>query len=507
MLKYFRTRDASELTNILGWRRSAFAFGFGVCATAAMPPLYIFPLLVPAFAGLLWLLSSAPSPRRAFFDGWWWGMGHYTTGLYWMCIALLTDPAQFGWLIPFTLVGLNGIIALYPALAGLAWHYIRPEKKWGPLCFAALWSAVEFARGHVFTGFPWNLGGYAWAFSDAMSQSVSVIGIYGLTFITVLAACSIIGGRKQALACALLLIAMAGVGAWRLQAAGETQFVSGVSLRIVQGDIAQSLKWDPKREQQILAHYAQLSRAPGAEKITLIWPETAVPFPLMEDGAVAGVLSRLAPMHGALLTGVLRLHGENRDFQAWNSLAVITPGGLAATYDKHHLVPFGEFVPFRAWVPVAVMPAGMASFSRGPGPQTLDIPGAPPASPLICYEAIFPQEATDSSGRAGWLLNVTNDAWFGNSSGPYQHFAMARFRAIEQGLPLVRAANTGISAVTDAYGRVIARLPLGVEGVLDSGLPRRAASTIYGSIGDKYFLLLISILLAFTLFRRIFTLP
>jgi len=488
-------------------KRNLLLFVFGICATLALPPVFAFPFLVPAFAGLLWLSRSAQTRRRAFFDGWWWGFGHYTTSLYWMCIALLTDPAQFGWLIPFTLIGLNGLIALYPACAMAAWHYMRPaQAKWQPLVFAALWCAMEWLRGHLLTGFPWNLAGYGWAFSDSMSQSVSVIGIYGLTFVTVLAAASFSGGRKQAGAMVAVLIMMVLAGAWRLQQAGQAEFVPNVELRLVQANINQEEKWSPARERMVFSRYVQLSRAPAKTPIThIIWPETAVPFLISDDSALAiRALGQLAPESGALITGVLRAEGVGASLRVWNSVEVFTKRGVEARYDKHHLVPFGEYVPFRAILPKFVVPVGNLDLSDGPGPRLLDIPGAPSASPLVCYEAIFPHEAVAKDTQPGWLLNVTNDAWFGRSSGPYQHFHMARLRAIEQGLPLVRAANTGISAVIDGYGRVIASAPLGQTTVVDSELPMPLHnSTIYGGTGDRYFLLLISTILLLPFYFKI----
>ncbi len=503
------------LSTLTGWRRNALAYLLGISATLAMPPVFLFPLLVPGFAGLILLLAAAPSRKRAFWDGWWWGLGHYMTGLYWICIALLTDPWKFGWLIPFDLIGLNGIIALYPAFAALLWYMLKPRTRgaW-PFLFAAVWTLTEYARGHILFGFPWNLAGYSWAFSDNMAQSASVLGIYGLTFITVYIATTPIAGKKQMLAGIVMLALMASGGAWRLYLVDRVpeidRFVPGVHMRLVQANIQDHSAWTPERQQRIFARYIQLSRREGIEDIThLIWPETAAPFALHEgDTRLVNVFASLAPPGGALITGILRSEGDGNNYRVWNSLAVFNQQGLTASYDKHHLVPFGEFIPLRHWLPPLVTPAGTMDFSRGPGPTTLSVPSAPPTSPLICYEALFPSETIAPAGpRPGWLLNITNDSWFGASSGPYQHFHMARFRAIEQGLPLVRAANTGISAVTDAYGRIITQSSFNIGGILDSGLPVAANTTIYGSYGFIYFPLLILTLAIFSVYykiRRIF---
>ncbi|MBV8938580.1 MAG: apolipoprotein N-acyltransferase [Alphaproteobacteria bacterium] len=487
-----------------GWRRNALGYALGVMAALAMPPVFLFPLLIPSFAGLAWLIRNASAPRRAFADGWWWGWGFFTAGLYWMCIALLTDPAKFAWLIPFTLVGLHGALALIPAAAAWLFYVLAPRRAFAPVVFACVWMLAEFARGYLLTGFPWNLPGYAFAFSGAMSQSVSVIGIYGLSFVTVLAAAAPVAGWRYA-ACAWLgMAAMALGGAWRLEHA-PLAYVEGVRLRLVQGNITELAKWDPALQAQHLRSYLELSQRPGYERVThLIWPETAVPFVLNREPELIRLLMRVAPEHGALLTGGLRAEGRGGEWRVWNMLAVITrPDGVVAVYDKHHLVPFGEFVPLRRFLPLEKITPGAVDFSRGPGPQALTAPGAPPFSPLICYEVLFPDEAAPADAPVSWLLNITNDAWFGNSSGPYQHFHISRMRAIEQGLPLVRAANTGISAVTDGYGRVLARLDLNTQGVLDSGLPQAVqGGTLYRKLGHLWLLLLTGGVVLLTLWRR-----
>lgn len=486
-----------------GHKRRALAFGLGVLATLALPPFFLFPLLVPAFTGLLWLIESAPTRRAAFWDGWWWGFGHFTTGLYWMCIALLTDPVKFGWLIPFTLGGLNGIIAIYIGIAALLMHALRMRRPVLRVCmFACVWTGVEFARGHLFTGFPWNLTGYSWAYFDSVSQAAAVFGVYGLSFVTVLAAAMPATRSRRAVAAVWVAFAcMAGAGAWRLHMAdvrpyGES-FVPGVQLRVVQANIPQVNKWDPRVQMGNLRKQVELSKAAGWESVThLIWPETAVPYALNISYSLVSVLYPAVPDNGAILTGTLRAESNTDSSPVWNSLAVIPQrSGPIVYYDKHHLVPFGEFVPLRHVLPLEKITPGNRDFSRGPGPVTMAIAGAPEASPLICYEAIFPGEAVDADKRPGWLVNITNDAWFGTSTGPYQHYYMTKMRAVEEGLPLVRAANTGISAVVDAYGRALSRLELGTEGVLDAKLPRGLPEkTIYGCIGNKYLLLLIVVL-------------
>jgi apolipoprotein N-acyltransferase len=267
-----------------------------------------------------------------------------------------------------------------------------------------------------------------------------------------------------------------------------------VRLRLVQPDIPQALKWAPAERERHLVKQIRLGTRPPAPAGTearapthVIWSETAVPYFVANDPSLLAALGQMVRDGGALIVGAPRTTPQPATpFRLWNSLhAIDSRGRIVATYDKFHLVPFGEYVPFRRWLPIAKITHGETDFSSGPGPQTLAIPGLPPVSPLICYEAIFPGAVHEPGRRPGWLLNLTNDAWFGISSGPYQHFAAARLRAVEEGLPLVRVANNGISAIIDAYGRVRASLGLGREGVVDGDLPvPLAAPPPYGRYGD-----------------------
>jgi apolipoprotein N-acyltransferase len=436
-----------------------------------------------------------------------------------MCIALLTDPEKFAWLIPFTLIGLNGVIAIYPALAALAFRALCTQPGgWSVLLFASVWTLFEYARGHLLTGFPWNLPGYAWGGSDAVMQAASVIGIYGLSFVTVLAAAmpALLLYRRRAWIAVLLCIgALAGTAAWgnaRVAAADALpeaeRSVPGVQLRLVQGNIAQHHKWDAARQMNNLQTYVSLSQSAGFDSVThVIWPETAIPYVLNERPSLQNLLVLAVPQDGVLVSGTLRSEGsdEEGDWRIWNSLVVLDRDGVVSSYDKHHLVPFGEFVPLRAVLPIDKITPGAVDFSRGPGPRHILLTERLRVSPLICYEAIFSGEAVDHTEASPpqALLNITNDAWFGDSSGPHQHLAMSRFRAVEQGVPLIRAANTGISVVTDAYGRVQAALALNREGVLDSVLPvSLEGGTPYGRLGDMPVLLLSGLIALSALVRR-----
>ena len=346
--------------------------------------------------------------------------------------------------------------------------------------------------------------GNSWAFDAAPLQLAAVTGVYGLSLVTVLAAAvpatlGDAGGRRwPVVALALALPALSwAAGAARLADAPES-IVPGVRLALVQPNIPQSLKWDPKLASDHLARLAALSGEARVKGATLIlWPESAVPWSLAQSPELRAALGRLAPPGGALVTGAPRVEGKGPTFRAWNSLAAVDPAGrIVATYDKFHLVPFGEYMPFRWLLPFEKLAVGPADFSAGPGPRTIDVPGAPPVGPLICYEAIFPGEVVDEAQRPAWLLNITNDGWFGISSGPYQHFASARLRAVEEGLPLVRVANTGISGVVDLYGRMRARLGLDREGIVLANLPRAAAPTPFARFGNLIVLLCLAVCVA-----------
>jgi apolipoprotein N-acyltransferase len=492
-------RVAAWLHGLAGWRRAVAAFTLGVLGGAAMAPVFAVPLFVVALTGLVWLIDSSRSARGAFADGWCWGVGNFLVGLYWIANALLVDPDRFLWLVPVAVVGLPVAFAIFPAATAVAQFRFAPTGPRRILAFALIWSAAEWVRGHALTGFPWNLAGHVWAFSDAMLQSVSLVGIYGLGLLTLALAASpaalaappsMLEGRAVAvwpvvLFAALAVLAWLG-GALRL-AMGESGLVEGVTLRLVQPNLAQTLKWRPEERVAIFRRLLELTTRPGHDQVShVIWPESAVPFNLAGEPEALAAMARVTPAGGVILTGAPRVAGAGPSLQVWNSLlAVDDRARIVAVFDKFHLVPFGEYVPWRHILPVEKLVPGGVDFSPGPGARTLRVAGLPPFSPLICFEVIFPGAVTDRDDRPAWLLNITNDAWYGRSSGPYQHLDIARVRAIEEGLPLLRVANTGISAAFDGYGRELARLPLNHQGIMDVPLPRAlAGSTAYGRLGD-----------------------
>ena len=493
--------------------RYGLSFFLGAVAAFGLAPFYLLFLLVPAFTGLLWLVYGATRTRGAFAVAWWFGVGHFSFGLYWIANALLTDAARFGWLVPFAILGLSGGLAIFPGLAGLAARRLCGGNEASGiggvgrvLVFAALWTGFEWLRGWLFTGFPWNLMGSVWAGSDEMMQAGAVTGIYGLSLLAVAAAAMpatlvSAGGwggnvRPTVLAAALLVLVWGG-GMARLlgaDALGENT-VPDIRLRLVQPNIEQRNKWKADLRIPNLKEQIRMSAAvtTGPAPTHVIWSETAATYFLSNDMAVRKAMAEATPKGGLIITGALRAErGEGQPYRVWNSLfAVNDNGDIVGTYDKHHLVPFGEYMPFRGIFGLEKLTAGTADFTPGPGPQTLRLSGLPPVSPLICYEVIFPGNVVDAADRPQWIVNVTNDAWYGISTGPYQHFDAARFRAVEEGLPLVRVANTGISGVIDAYGRVVKRLDLGERGTLDSALPKALSATPYSRYGNILAFLLI----------------
>ena len=491
-----------------GWHRSLLGFVLGAGAACALPPANALPLLVPAFVGLLWLISSSTTLWRATIIGWWFGFGHFLAACYWVGAAMLTDPDKFAWVAVPAILALCAALALFPALAALAVFASRRTGLSRVLVFAVAWTATEWLRGHALNGFPMNLIGTSWSVSEGMIQVTALTGIYGLSFFTVLAAAApallverrgdqAIAANWRAPTTAILILAAIWIGGTVRLSLVHPSEVPGVKLLIVQANIPQTLKWRAGSRQAALEKHMRMTLAAlpnGASHV--IWPETAVPYDISNDTGLAKWLARAVPDGGLLLTGALRQGngGDGATPQLWNSLhAIDSNGNLAATYDKHHLVPFGEYMPLRSLFSIAKLTHGSIDFSSGPGAQTLNVPGLPPLSPLICYEVIFPGQVTSDEIRPAWLLNITNDGWFGNTAGPYQHLQAARLRAVEEGLPMVRAANTGISAVFDPLGRRLAHLPLGQEGVLQTVLPAALGRTPYAVMGDLTLILILII--------------
>ena len=507
------TRLAHSIVLAWGWRRALIAFGAGAVSTLAMAPTDVWPVLFLTFPVLVWLVDGAAAGRlggvvAAFVAGWWFGFGYFLAGVYWIGNAFLVDAKVFGWLLPIAVAGLPAYLALYTglglALARLMWTR-GPTRV---LVLAVALTVAEWLRGHLLSGFPWNAYGYALTGPLMLAQSAALVGLWGLTFIAVavFASPAVLADeatdtRRPWLAPLFGVIVLAGLaayGTWRLQTM-PTAFVPDVRLRIMQPNLQQDAKFNYSTKQQVMDRYIALSdrstgpQSTGVRDAThLIWPESAFPFLLTREPDAVAQIAALLPEGTVLITGAARAAdpaADVRNPRAYNSIYVIDhDGSILSIYDKVHLVPFGEYLPFQTWLEslgllqLTKMPGG---FLAGDRRRAMAVPRAPRFLPLICYEIIFPGQAVPRAGeRPGWLVNLTNDGWFGISPGPYQHLQQARVRAIEEGLPLVRAANTGISAVVDPLGRIIRSLPLGTEGVLDASLPRRIDPPLYVRTGD-----------------------
>jgi len=507
-------RLADRVILATGWRRWAASFLAGAAGALAMPPFGLFPALVLSLTPAVWLLDgcgkAGPSPwpklRMAALTGWAWGFGYFVAGLWWLGAAFLVEADQFAWALPFGVLGLPALLAFFPAFGFALARALWTPDAWRILAFAAALTVSEGLRGHLFTGFPWNNPGMALGQNLWLMQAASVVGLYGLTFLAVAIASApalLATGRTArdrwtapGLALAAL-VGLAAFGAWRIPSS-PLGTVENVRLRIMQPNLPQDAKFNPRNRDAIMRRYLTISASPGPdgrghENAThIVWPESAFPFLLHRDpGSLAKIAALLGP-HSVLITGAARMEaplpGEEVG-KFFNAIQVIDhQGTILGSYDKVHLVPFGEYVP--KFLDVLIRAVGLRQFVHIPGGfepserrAVLTVPGLPPVAATICYEAIFPGELLPDGPRPSLILNVTNDAWFGQTPGPYQHFAQARLRAVEEGLPLIRAANTGISAVVDPFGRVTGSLPLGVEGVLDAGLPSAISVTLYNRYG------------------------
>jgi len=494
------------MRNFMNARPGLAALLLGAASALALPPLHVLPILLLTFPAFLALLATARGARQALWWGALFGFGHHVAGLYWVTHSLFTDIGRWFWLVPVAAPGLALPLALFMALP--AWAAWRAGRGWpAVLAFAGAWTLAEMLRGVLFTGFPWNLLGTAWAFHELPLQPAAWIGVHGLSLATaLLAALPALGWRRATPLLLSGLALWAAGGAWVLRAPLPADVAARIVL--VQGNVAQDLKWDEAQRVPIFRRYLELTQAATAasaaahpgQPVLAIWPETASPFLLTQDPDARRLAAATLPEGGWLLAGTVRAawDAEGRLSEIWNSLATLDAAGQPGpVYDKSHLVPFGEYMPLGGWLPIRMVVGGR-DFSAGPGLVSLELPGLPAFSPLICYEVIFSGRVT-AAARPGWLLNITNDAWFGFSAGPYQHLAAARLRAVEEGLPLVRAAQTGISVVYDASGRERARLALGTTGTAEAALPGAAPPTRFAEWGLRVPLGLALLVLAMSL--------
>ncbi len=495
-----------------GWARRAIAFGAGAVGALALAPFHIFPAMAAPLTVAVWLIDGAASGggrvgalRAAGADGWWLGFGYFIAGLWWLGGAMLVEADQFAWALPLAVVGMPAALALFTSLGFMLARLLWTPGSGRVFALAAGLGGAEWLRGHILTGFPWNDFGMALAGVPILAQAAALVGLHGLDIFAILifaAPATLIDapGRRSsaAAASALLLIAtLASFGSFRLLTS-RTEYAPEVKLRLMQPNLPQDAKFRPENGPEILRRYLALTdqatspeHSGVADATHVIWPESAFPFILSREPAALAQVGRV--LQGKILiTGAARAEengGSRRRTRIFNAIEVIEGDRVVAFYDKIHLVPFGEYLPLDSLLrPLGVSHLVPGVWDRGSGPRRLAAPGLPPMAPLVCYEAIFPGETVEPAGpRPQWLLNVTNDGWFGATPGPWQHFAQARLRAIEEGLPLVRVANTGVSAIVDPYGRILDALPLGVEGVLDGRLPKPAPLPFFARYGGVVF--------------------
>ena len=473
-------------------RPGLWAAGAGALAALGHAPFSLAPVSLVGFAGLIWLVAvQTRSPWGAARIAWVAGTIYFAVSLHWIVEPFLVDVARHGWMAPFALVLMAGGLALFWGGAGYLAGYLGAARLSRGMAFAAALALAELARGYVLSGFPWALPGYIWI-DSILSLFAADVGPYGLTAVTLLFTALPVVWRRWWIGA----VPLAAIGALSMVEAPPSAGSSSLgTVRLVQPNAPQDEKWDPEKAHVFVERQIGFTEAPKDGVDLIVWPETALPYRL--DRATP-VLQRMAG--GA--DGVPVIFGINRSEDARNFNALVSidaTGAPTEIYDKVRLVPFGEFIPFGKLAELVGLRSFAAQdgygFSPGAEVRAIDTPLGQ-ALPLICYEAIFPQHIRALDARPDYLLQITNDAWFGVFSGPFQHLDQARFRAIEQGLPLVRVANTGVSAVIDARGHVIAQLELNEPGYLDVVVPQGHAATLYSRVGDSPVLVLLSFLLA-----------
>ena len=513
---------AGNIMSLWGWKRNALAFFSGAILTLALPPFDFFAVGFISFPILIWLLEgAAPSPNArgalrlypSAVIGWFFGFGYFVFGLWWLANALLAQGNEFIWALPLAVFGLPAFLALFYAGAAMIGKSIWGNGIGAAAALAFGFGISEWLRATIFTGFPWNGIGLTAMPSPVMMQSASIFGVTGMNALAVLmfALPSTVGLHKHRFfgpfLAPCLLVAHGTYGYWRIYEVAVVQRQpSGKIVRLVQPSYKQSEKWDEAERDKIFANYlslsTQISESNQPKPDLIIWPETAVPFIFTDRPQALSALGAALDDNQTLLAGAVRQEGQRdagETVRYYNSmLAINGKGEIIDAADKVHLVPFGEYLPFgdllrSLGVQEVAMPGG---FSAGSAQHIFKLPNLPKILPLICYEIIFPGVTAEENDGAKIVVNITNDAWYGRSPGPYQHFRLAQLRSVESGVPLIRSANNGISGEVDGYGRVVAALALDVVGVLDVKIPPSLEPTIYIQHGQRVIFLLFAALFA-----------
>jgi apolipoprotein N-acyltransferase len=500
-------RLAGRIILLWGWRRVLAAFAAGALLVLAQAPYDFFAVGFVSFPVLVWLIDGATPPpgagwlarlRPAFATGWWFGFGYFLAGLWWIGNALLFQADSFAWALPLAVAGIPAVLALFYAAAAVFARLLWSDGPGRIFALAFGFGIAEWLRTFLFTGFPWNAIGYAAMPLPILMQSAAVVGLVGMNALAVLvfAMPALLARPAEArlgLALALgLCMAHVGFGFWRLPSR-DVGPADALQVRIVQPAVPMDLKWDAAEEDRVFAQLVELSSAEPGEGVPrpelIVWPETAVPFLLTERPDALAALGAALADGQMLLTGAVRSEGAGAAYT--NAvMAIDSRGEIVGAVDKVHLVPFGEYVPLAGLLDrfgISQFVAGPMNFTAGTARHPLELPGGARVAAFICYEVIFPAEVVIDVASANIIVNVTNDAWFGRSPGPYQHFRQAQLRAVEAGLPLVRAANNGLSGATDAYGRIIDAFDLDARGEIDVRVPYGraavAAAATPGTVG------------------------
>ncbi|MBR1605017.1 MAG: apolipoprotein N-acyltransferase [Alphaproteobacteria bacterium] len=474
-----------------------FSFLLGSLCVQALPPFYHWYLLFICFSGVLLFINRASSYRQAFHCGYWFGFGYFAFGLGWIHNALLIEPAQTGWLIPIVFLAAGGFLGLFIGIPALLTHYSKnfPAKY---LSLAAWITIFEWLRSWILTGFPWNLFGTCLTFNLELIQTASLWGTYGLSWLTIIiASAPAIWLHHKNSKNLIITICLCGIlpvfvfvyGHYRIKNLENSQ-LSQITFRLVQPNISQRIKWSPEFKQKHFKDYIDLSNQQPLQNIDMvIWGETASPYALDKDKFALQQIKQAIPPTGYLTTGQIRYADDYYGgWKAYNSSLIINnKGTIEDFYDKSHLVPFGEYIPLREWLPDFIKPVAniIGTLKQGNGHKVIKLNSLPSIGLLICYEIIFPHHIFKAHEKPQILINLTNDSWYGISSGPYQHFISAKLRAVEEGITIVRSAGSGISGLIDFKGKVLAQTALSQKAVLDITLPQQLAiTTLYNTVGN-----------------------